>query len=110
MTLLQQRNRDRASLRESERSEVRRRLRSALGELFPGRTIWVFGSLTRRGDFHAGSDVDVGVEELPDDLSHYAVTAMLEEAVRRPVDVILLGESRLRRKILDTGEPWTLSV
>ncbi len=33
--------------------------------------------------------------------------SLLEEALRRPVDIVLLSETRLRDKIKSQGELWT---
>ena len=72
----------------------------------PGQRVWLFGSLLERGRFHAASDVDLAVESLPPELSLYTLTALLDEEMGRPVDVVLLPDSRLREKILRDAESW----
>lgn len=105
-TLLQQLEHERLQQRLAEREAVRAELAAALHRLLPGRKVVVFGSLTQPGRFNRASDIDVAIESLPEGLSIYTLTALLEEAMHRPVDVVLLGETRLRDKILAEGETW----
>lgn len=107
MTLLQQREQIRKAARETERTAARKQLKDALHRILPGRRVWVFGSLAHPRNFHRKSDIDIAVDSLPPDLSIYTLTALLEEAMGRPVDVIWLPESRLREKILSEAEQWT---
>jgi predicted nucleotidyltransferase len=106
MTLLEERAARQAEQREAARLATRRRLRNALAEICPGETVFVFGSITRPGRFFQRSDVDVALERLPQVLSHYGFMGLLEEKVGRPVDVLLLAETRLREKILAEAERW----
>lgn len=106
-TLLQQLDEDRKQQRLADREAARSLLRESLHQLIPGRKVIVFGSLTQAGKFNRCSDIDIALDSLPDGMSPYTLTALLEEAMRRPVDVILLAESRLREKILAEGETWT---
>ena len=102
---------------ENERSRKREQLRlatlialkTALAELLPGQRCVVFGSLLRPGRFHAKSDVDLALLAEPRGCSEYRLQALLEERMHRPVDLLLLPESRLREKILGQGELWTNS-
>ena len=47
-------------------------------------------------------------EQLPEGWSIYGLTGELTERMGRPVDVVLLGRSRLAGKIRREGEAWTL--
>jgi predicted nucleotidyltransferase len=106
MTLLTQIAAERREAREALRLRTRERLREALGELLPGRACWVYGSLTQAGRFAEWSDVDLALEEEPEGRSIYLLMSLLSERVGREVDVALLGETRLREKIVKEGERW----
>jgi len=106
LDLLQQRDAQRQADRLVERCGVREQLREVLHHHLPGRQVWVFGSLLESGRFNAASDIDLAVESLPDGMSIYTLTALLDEEMRRPVDVVCLPESRLRHKIITEGELW----
>ncbi len=109
MTLLQERDERRLEARLRLWEETRRSLQSALGELFPGTRVWLYGSLTRRGFFNSASDIDLALTEEPRGKTIWLLQAELEERVGRPVDIVLLSETRLREKILREGEEWTTS-
>ncbi|MGH9837869.1 MAG: nucleotidyltransferase family protein [Blastocatellia bacterium] len=83
------------------------RLRLFLERMLPGREVWVFGSVIRPGAFRENSDVDLALREEPADISSYRLQSLLEEALGRPVDVILLPESRFAETILREGQRWT---
>jgi predicted nucleotidyltransferase len=85
---------------------TRQLLKEALAELIPGETVIVFGSLTRPGVFNDRSDIDLALERAPRRMSEYRLISELMERVNRPVDVLLLNNSRLREKILREGEVW----
>ena len=106
MTLLLEFQRERDQQREQLRRETREKLERALQEVLPGQVVFVFGSLVKRGAFHAQSDVDLAVFELPGRASEFAVHGMLEERIGRPVDLLLLAEHRLKDKIQREGELW----
>jgi predicted nucleotidyltransferase len=106
MTLLRRLDAERVRQREILRAEVRVRLRAALAELAPGEPVIVFGSLVHAEKFHAGSDVDVAFVEEPRGCPLYQMIARLEERLGRPVDVMILNETRLRSKIEREGERW----
>src|SRR5438552_2836764 len=108
MYLVQERDARRAREREQVRLSVRARLHEALGSLCPGRAVFVFGSITRAGKFYRQSDIDLALEQLPEGLSHYALIGLLEEGMGRSIDLLLLGETRLREKILAEAERWTV--
>ena len=93
--------------REELRERVRRRLKTALHQLAPGEPVIIFGSVTQRHGFHERSDVDIAFVEEPKEMSRYAMQSKLEEAIRHPVDFIILSECRFRDKIQREGEPWT---
>jgi predicted nucleotidyltransferase len=99
--------------RSRQREQVRRStltaLKEAVAELLPSQRCVVFGSLLQPGRFHDKSDVDLALWDTPPGLSEYRLQAALEERLHRPVDLVLLPESRLREKILREGELWTNS-
>ena len=108
-TLLVKMSRERAGRNEAARLATREKLRAALAELLPaGSAIWVFGSLLRPGRFAEESDVDLAVETLPAGLSEFALQGELENRLERRVDILILGETRLRHSIEREGERWTL--
>lgn len=107
MELLQQIEQERMTRREELRAEVRTRLREALHQIAPGERVLVFGSITRAYAFHDRSDIDIAFVDEPMALSRYQMQARLEECMGRPVDLVILPESRFRDKILREGEPWT---
>ena len=106
MTRLAEIEAERAAEREGLRQRVLAHLHAEI-EAVGGFPVWVFGSLTRPGRFRSSSDVDVAFEALPSGWSLYGLTAWLAERLGRRVDVVLLGESRLRAKIEREGERWT---
>ena len=108
LDLLQTRDAARTRAREVLRMRVREDLRRHLTELLPGSKVIVFGSLTGREQFHRNSDIDLALEQLPEGWSIYGLTGELTERMGRPVDVVLLGRSRLAGKIRREGEAWTL--
>ena len=95
--------------REQLRQATLTALRTAVAELLPGQRCVVFGSLLQPGRFHAKSDVDIALLGEPPGCSEYRLQAALEERLRRPVDLVLLPESRLRETILREGALWTNS-
>lgn len=107
MTLLQQRDERRHEARLRLWEETRRSLALALHELLPNSRVWVYGSLTRRGKFNPASDVDLALPEEPRRKTIWNLQAGLENRLRRPIDLVLLDETRLRDKILREGEEWT---
>jgi len=106
--LVSRRNASRASDDERLRLAVRRRLKTVLRRVLPGKTVWIFGSLTRPGSFHPCSDIDVAIQEEPSEMSLYRLHAVLEDGLGRPADVVVLSQSRLKNKIVKEGELWTL--
>lgn len=106
--LLQLREQQRQERRLALWQQVRDQLRSCLTRWLPGSRVRLFGSLAHRGRFHDASDIDLAIEALPSGMSLFTLTALLEEEMHRPVDVVLLSESRLRDKILAQSETWTV--
>jgi predicted nucleotidyltransferase len=106
MTYLQKIDDERKQRCESLRQEARSRLRQCLGELLPGRFVLVFGSLTRPGEFHEDSDIDLALASEPLPMSVFGLIGELEERLGRPVDVVLLDQCRFREKLLREGETW----
>lgn len=104
--LLQERDAWRRRKRVELYHEARRHLKGALAQLIAGHTVILFGSITRCGVFNERSDIDIAIEhELPE-MSEFRLACELMERMHRPVDVVLLNESRLRDKILREGEAW----
>jgi predicted nucleotidyltransferase len=68
--------------------------------------IWVYGSLAHPGRFRPESDIDLALDQEPENLSIYGISALLSENLGRPVDVILLNETRFRNKILEESISW----
>ncbi len=108
-TLLQELHVTRMRAREAARLSVRESLRRALQEIYlPGTRVWLFGSLARKGRFDEYSDIDLAVEIPPTGRSLFWLQGELEARVGCAVDVLLVGETRLRSKIEREGEMWTL--
>jgi len=105
-TLLQQRDATREATRLSEWRQAREQLKSTLKRRLPGQKVWVFGSLLKEGTFNTASDIDLAIDTLPAGMSIYTLTALLDEDMKRRVDVVWLPESRLRSKIISEGESW----
>jgi predicted nucleotidyltransferase len=99
--------RQRAERRERLRAEVRSELKTVLRQLAPGEATYLFGSIVHAGKFHDRSDIDVAFVDEPRACNLYQMQARLEDAMRRPVDLIVLSECRLKEKILREGELWT---
>ena len=109
MKLLHEAASRRTALDERDRLAVRARLREALTEYLPsGSEIWLYGSLARPGRFRDWSDIDLALADEPRGMSIYRLMSLLAERTERPVDLVLLGETRLRADILEKGERWTL--
>lgn len=108
-TLLARMNEARTRQREEMRRAVHARLRATLIELLPpGSEVWVFGSVLRPGRFREDSDVDIAVERLPAGRTEAWLQHELALRLDRGVDVLTLGETRLRARIEREGEKWTL--
>ena len=107
MTLLQQRDEETARRREDLRRKTLSQLLSLLERMLPGQEVWVFGSVIRPGAFRENSDVDLALREEPAGISRYRLQSLLEEALGRPIDIILLPESRFAETILMEGQRWT---
>ena len=106
MTLLQKRYAERQRERLVLYDRTRKELRECLHETLPGRRVIVFGSLTKRGVFNAASDIDLALFDEPAGKNIFGLTAEIDERMRRPVDIVLLGKTRLKEKILREGEVW----
>jgi predicted nucleotidyltransferase len=106
LALLQQREVTRRATRLHEWRQAREQLKACLNRHLPGQRVWVFGSLLEPGRFNAASDIDIAIDSLPPCMSIYTLTALLDEDMKRSVDLVYLPESRLRSKIMTQGEPW----
>jgi predicted nucleotidyltransferase len=109
MTLLQAREKARADERARLWRETREQLRAALRELLPGVKVVLFGSVTNPARFNRRSDIDLALFTEPAAISVFGLMAQLEERLARPVDVVLLPQSRFKKRILEQGEIWTTS-
>lgn len=107
MTLLQRRDAERDRERLVLFDRTRDQLREVLRALLPSSRVIVFGSITRRGVFNAASDIDLALFDDPPDMSVLGLMAEIDGRMRRPVDIVLLEQSRLKEKILREGEIWT---
>jgi predicted nucleotidyltransferase len=96
----------RLAKREALREETREKLRASLHELIPNSEVFVYGSITAPFRFHAKSDIDLAILKDPGGAAIYRLQSQIEEQLGRPVDLVLLNESRLREKILASGERW----
>ena len=108
MSLLTAQHHARQAARERLRLATQDRLRSVLGRVLPGEVVHVFGSLTKPGRFGEKSDIDIALEREPSTIGWYELVGLLHEELGRPVDVLLLNETRLREKILRESERWTV--
>ncbi|MBM3954049.1 MAG: nucleotidyltransferase domain-containing protein [Planctomycetes bacterium] len=109
MDLLRESIAERAADCERERLRVRERLAAGLAACLPqGSRVWVYGSLTEPARFREWSDVDLALEQDPPAMSIHLLASLLSERCQRPVDVCLIGETRLEPQIRRHGEPWTV--
>ena len=106
LALLQQRDTTRKAARFHEWRQAREQLKTSLKRHLPGQQVWVFGSILEPGRFNAASDIDIAIDTLPSGMSIYTLTALLDEDMKRRVDVVYLPESRLQNKIITEGEQW----
>lgn len=86
--------------------DVRGKLGHALHRHLPGIEVWLYGSLVNPERFHANSDVDLALSELPPGMTREYLQSLLSREVGREVDVCLLEKTRLRDGILKQGEKW----
>ena len=96
--------------REKLRQTVLVRLDEALkvlSEKYSWEEIFIFGSMTCKGAFHDGSDVDVGIEGL-NPLDHYAFVADISSLLERDVDVVILEECGFADRIKEKGQKWPM--
>lgn len=108
MTLLAQIAAERRDAVEGMRVETRERLRQYLRSRLPQSIeVVVFGSLVKPGKFSRQSDLDLALDGPADESFAEKLAIELEETFERPVEVLLLGRTRLRGAILRTGERWT---
>ncbi|MHB8204211.1 MAG: nucleotidyltransferase family protein [Desulfomonilaceae bacterium] len=101
-----------AEEREKLRQTVLVRLDEALkvlSEKYQWHEAFIFGSVTREGAFHDGSDVDVGIEGL-NPLDHYAFVADISSLLERDIDVVLLEECGFAEKIKKKGQKWRTKI
>ena len=106
LNLLQERDARQKAERLQQWRQVRDRLGASLQRHLPGQQVWIFGSLQQPDRFNAASDIDLAIDSLPAGMSIYTLTALLDEDMQRPVDLVYLPESRLRNKIITQGESW----
>ena len=106
MSLLAQREAERAAVRTALYETTRTRLRAALHQVAPGHAFWLFGSLVDPRRFNPKSDVDLAFTTLPAGMTEFALAGELQERLGRSVDVVDFEHSRLRSKIEREGERW----
>lgn len=107
-TLLVRLEEERRRRCDAARLEALNALHAALPELLPaGSRAWAFGSVVKPGRFHEESDIDLAVDTLPPGRSEYWLHGELERRLGRAVDLVLIGEIRLREKIEREEETWT---
>jgi predicted nucleotidyltransferase len=108
LELLNERIRTRSIRDEAARLRTREVLRCELARLVPGHRVCLYGSITKANRFHEWSDVDLALETAPVRPSLLTLMGLLRESLGREVDIALLGETRLKEKIIREGELWTV--
>ena len=95
--------------REQERQKILAQVVHCLDTIGPQYDIqqaYLFGSLTRPGDFRETSDVDLAiVGNLPEDV--FALISMLAAELGREVDLIALEKCHFAHRIRERGILWT---
>lgn len=108
ISLWEQSLREKRQRNEALRQSTLERIDAALRRLrerYTWKEIYVFGSVLRPGRFSPESDVDFAVLGLPKhDL--YRLVGELSDALERPVDVVVLEESRMAHSIRRKGIRW----
>ena len=108
-TLLQEMAQEKVRQLEGERERLVAALRQEITALLaPGEIVFVYGSITQPGRFADTSDLDLALVRRPPAFSEFWLQGELEMRLGRRVDVVLLGETRLREKIESEGWRWTL--
>lgn len=93
--------------RERLRIETLTRLKEDLQKSpIPFDAAYIFGSVTKPGQFHEAPDVDVGFLDLKDE-DFFAMASYLALELEQDVDVVQLENHRLREKIQMEGIRWT---
>lgn len=105
--MLADREIERAAASAALQKHVWAELGSHLSAVLPGFPVLVFGSLAKPGAFHAGSDIDLGIEKEPPGTTLYRLTAELSDRMGLPVDIVVLETCRFAAKIRKEGIPWT---
>lgn len=106
INLYQEREVKRLEARNHLQAETWILLKALLLEFFPKQKVWIFGSLVKAGKFHSYSDIDLAIEKVPEGRSEFEIAVAMEERIKRPVDLVLLGECRFKSKILKEGLLW----
>jgi len=108
LELLDEQIRTRSTRDEAARLRTREVLRCELARFVPGHRVWLYGSITKAKRFHEWSDVDLAFETDPIRPSLLTLMGLLRESLGREVDIAILGETRLKEKIVREGELWTV--
>lgn len=66
---------------------------------------FIFGSVSRPGHFHEGSDVDIAVESIAGD-RYFMAISLLSSWLKRDVDLIELSQCPFQHRIRETGIVW----
>jgi predicted nucleotidyltransferase len=94
---------------EDKRKQLLNELRKALQILekeYAWEEIYLFGSITQKGKFKFGSDVDIAIRGL-DKHDYYAFVGDISLILDKRVDVVRLEECHFSNSILTKGEKWT---
>ena len=110
ISLLQQRDQANATENELLRQVALEKLHQGFRRYLPGQPAWVYGSILKPGKFRFGSDIDVALENPSTNYSLYALQSLLTEATEHQVDICMLAETRLNKKIVSQGQRWIESA
>ena len=76
-----------------------------LSHTYQWERIYLFGSVTKAGQFSERSDIDVGIKGL-DKFLHYRFIADLSGLLKRKVDVVRLEDCSFSEAIKERGVQW----
>jgi predicted nucleotidyltransferase len=68
-------------------------------------SVYVFGSVIKKGKFHPNSDVDLAVKGL-DKFQLYSFISDISSFLQRDVDVVLMEECHFSESIIQRGVKW----
>jgi hypothetical protein len=82
------------------------RLLDEVGPVYKIERAYLFGSITKPGRFHAGSDVDIAVEQI-DPLRFFEAMSEFFNRLECEVDLVELDKCHFADKIRREGVLWT---